>query len=121
MNAHIELFGKVLVQPIVLGMFALIAFATAFRGSFRVGISVSLVWLAAVAMIFGILRAMHNFNPLSRDILAVSAALLLVVFSVCAAVWIRDRNTESKPSTALSSCPIAMENDLNNLQSAIKG
>jgi hypothetical protein len=121
MDAHAELFGKILFQPIVLEMLALSAFAIAFRGTFRVGTSVSLVWIAAAAMVFGIDRAMHRFNPLLRDILVVWAALVFIVFSVCAAVWIRERNEEPKPSTAPSSCSMALENDLINLQSPTEG
>jgi hypothetical protein len=102
MDAHAELFGKILFQPIVLEMLALFAFVIALRGTFRVGTSVSLIWIAAAAMVFGIDRAMHRFNPLLRDTLVVWAALLFIVFSVCAVVWIRERSEERKLSTAPS-------------------
>jgi hypothetical protein len=97
MNAHAELFGELVFQSIVLGMLALIAFAMAFKGAVSVRASVCLVWLAAAAMVFGIYRAMHSFNPLLRDTLVVWAALSFVVFAVCSSVWIRERNGESRP------------------------
>jgi hypothetical protein len=99
MNTHAELFGKISFQPILLAMLALILFATAFRRTFRIAASVNLVWIAAGVAVFGIDRAMLSFNPLLRNTLVIWAALFFVVFSVCAAVWIRERSAESKLST----------------------
>jgi hypothetical protein len=111
MNVHAELFGKILFQPIVLEMLALLAFAIAFKGTIKVAASVSLVWIAAVVAVFGTNRAMHRFNPLLRDTLVVWAALSFVVFSVCATEWIRERNAAPSLSTIPPSRSMVLEND----------